>query len=288
MKKILLSITLVILLCTQSLAESSVWKVQKGDSVLFLGGTFHLLRPADFPLPPEFAKAYKASDLLVFETDIGKAKDISAQQKLLAQAVYADGSTIDKYLSPKTYKLLNDYCTANGIPLAELKHFKPSIIAVTIAAVELAKLGVAQEGVDTFLYQLAAKDKKATEGLETVEEQIGFILGMGQGNEDAYILHTLRDMESIRQDYETMVAAWKRGDLKKIDDLLVAETKSKMPRLYKELLVDRNAKWLPLIEAYHKTPKKEFILVGAGHLAGTDGIVEALRRKGYTVDKLQP
>jgi len=286
MKKILLSITLVLILCTQALAESSVWKVQKGDSVLFLGGTFHLLRPSDFPLPPEFETAYKASDLLVFETDLGKLHDASVQERLMSKAVYADGSTIDKYLSPKTYRLLDQYCAANGIPLSDLKQFKPSIIALMIETMELAKLGVAQEGVETFLYQLAIKDKKATEGLETVDEQIQFVVEMGEGNEDAFITHTLKDIESIKQDYETMVAAWKKGDLKKIDDLFVAETKIKMPKLYKELLAGRNEKWLPLIEAYLKTPKKKFILVGAGHLAGADGLVEALRRKGYTVEKL--
>lgn len=286
MKKILLTITLVAMLCTQALAESSVWKVQKGDSILFLGGTFHLLRPSDFPLPPEFDKAYKASELLVFETDIGKSKEAAAQQKLMAKAMYADGSTIDKYLSPKTYKSLSAYCAANGIPLESLKHFKPSIIAVTIAAVELAKLGVVPEGVDTFFYQLATKDKKATEGLETVDEQIEFILGMGEGSEDAFIMYSLKDIESIKQAYEAMVAAWKQGDLKKIDALFIAESKTQMPKLYTELLAGRNEKWLPLIEAYYKTPETEFILVGAAHLAGTDGIVEALRRKGYTVEKL--
>ena len=286
MKKILLSITLVLILCTQALAESSVWKVQKGASVFFLGGTFHLLRPSDFPLPPEFEKAYKASELLVFETDLGTLNEISAQQKLMASAMYADGSTIDKYLSPKTYRLLNEFCTAKGIPLESLKHFKPSIIAVTLLSVELAKLGVAQQGVDTFLYQLATQDKKATEGLETIDEQIQFVVGMGEGNEDAFITHSLKDLESIKQNYGNMVEAWKKGDINKLDELFVAEIKTKLPKLYKELLADRNAKWLPRIEAYRETPNKEFILVGAGHLVGPDGIIESLRRKGYTVKKL--
>ena len=286
MKKILLSITLVLILCTQALAESSVWKVQKGASVFFLGGTFHLLRPSDFPLPPEFEKAYKASDILVFETDLGTLNDISAQQKLMANAMYADGSTIDKYLSAGTYSLLDKYCAAHGIPLESLKHFKPSIIAVTLLSVELAKLGVAQQGVDTYLYQLATQDKKATEGLETIDEQIQFMTRMGEGNEDAFITYSLKDLESIQQKYETMVAAWKKGDAKKLNDLFVAEVKTKMPKLYKELLADRNAKWLLAIDAYHRTPRKEFILVGASHLVGPDGIIEALRQKGYTVEKL--
>lgn len=286
MKKILLSITLVLLICTQSLAESSVWKLQKSDSVIYLGGSCHLLRQSDFPLPREFDKAYRASDILVFETDLGKLNDPSTQQKLMFEAMYADGSTIENHLSSQTYSLLKEYCASNGIPLAALKKFKPSIIALTMTAMELAKLGVTQHGVDTFFYQLAKKDKKIVEGLETVEEQIHFIVGMGEGNEDAFITHSIRDLKSIKHEYESLVDAWKKGDAKKLNDLMFAELKTKTPKLYKELLTDRNENWLPMIDAYQKTLQKEFILVGVGHLVGPDGIVEGLRKKGYQVEKL--
>src|SRR5512143_2468320 len=103
MKKIILSLVLVIVTCTWAAAESSVWKAQKGNTVIYLGGTFHILRETDYPLPPEFEKAYKAADTVMFETDIGKLQDPTVQQKMLTQAMYADGSTIDKHLSAKTY-----------------------------------------------------------------------------------------------------------------------------------------------------------------------------------------
>ncbi len=286
MKKILLSIMLVLLICTQSLADSSVWKVQKDESIIYLGGTFHLLRQSDFPLPMEFDKAYRASDILVFETDLGELHNPSTQQKLMSKAMYTDGSTIENHLSPQTYSLLNEYCASKGIPLAAIKQFKPSIVVVTITVMELAKLGVTQEGVDLFFYQLAAGDNKTVEGLETVEEQIHFVVGMGEGNEDAFVTHSIKDLESIKQKYESMVDAWKTGDAKKLNDLMVAELKSKTPKLYKELIADRNENWLPMIDAYQKTLQKEFILVGVGHLVGPDGIVKALRKKGYKVEKL--
>ena len=109
---------------------------------------------------------------------------------------------------------------------------------------------------------------------------------MGEGNEDAFITHSIRDLKSIKQEYESLVDAWKKGDAKKLNDLMVAELKTKTPKLYKELLTDRNENWLPMIDAYQKTLQKEFILVGVGHLVGPDGIVEALRQKGYKVEKL--
>jgi uncharacterized protein len=286
MKKSILSIILVLVIFTQSFAESSVWKLQKGGSVIYLGGTCHLLRRSDFPLPTEFDTAYRASDILVFETDIDKFNNPTTQQELILKAMYADGSTIDRHLTSKTYNLLKEYCASKGIPLEGLKQFKPSIIAVTMATTELAQIGVTQEGVDTYFYKLATRDNKQVEVLETVEEQIRFIVGMGKGNEDAFITHAINDMKSVKRQYESLVNAWEKGDAKKLNDLMVSELKTNFPKVYKELLTDRNENWLPMIDVYQETPQIEFILVGVGHLVGPAGIVEALRQKGYTIEKL--
>ena len=286
MKKCLLRLSLILLLCSQAMAESSVWKAQKGESVIYIGGTFHILRQSDFPLPTEFEKAYAASDALVFETDIGKLNAESTQQKLMANAVYADGSTVDKHLSAETYTLLSRYCAANSIPLFQLKQFKPSIIAATMIFIELSKFGAANDGVDMFFYKAAKKGRKAIEGLETVDEQINFIVAMGQGNEDDFMTYTIKDLNAIKQDYEAMVDAWKKGNEEKLYQLTVSEIKIKMPGLYKSLIADRNEKWLPKIETLFENQKCEFVLVGMGHLVGPEGILETLRQKGCKVEKL--
>ena len=101
-----------------------------------------------------------------------------------------------------------------------------------------------------------------------------------------WFTHSINDLETIKQKYETVVDSWKKGDVRKLYDLIVAELKTKMPKLYKELITDRNEKWLPMIDAYLETAQKEFILVGVGHLVGPEGIIEALGQNGYKVEKL--
>jgi uncharacterized protein YbaP (TraB family) len=224
--------------------------------------------------------------MLVFETDVGKMEDISTQQKLLSKAMYADGSTIEQHISAETYSLLNEYCSTNGIPLAQLKQFKPSIIANMITLADLLKLGVAPEGVDMFFYNYALKDRKVIATLETVDEQIDFIIGMGKGNEDNFIKYTIQDIKSTKENFEAMVDTWRKGDDKKLSKLIVDEMKTKTPEIYKNIITDRNDSWLPLIEKFFENRKTEFILVGAAHLVGPDGIIEQLRKKGYKVDKM--
>jgi len=285
-KKGIVSIVTVLFMCTWASAESSVWKVQKDKSVMYLGATFHMLRETDYPLPSEFGKAYKASEIVVFETDIGKLQEPSTRQKLLAQFMYADGSTIDKHLSARTYGELSAYCKSNGIPLEAFKQLKPSLLIVTLTAVELMKLGVTQRGVDLFFYGLANEDRKIVKGLETVEEQINYLVSMADGNEDDFVTYSINDMKNVKQQFESLANAWRKGDAEKIDEYIVAELRTKLPHVYKKLFTDRNSKWLPMIEAYMNTPETEFILVGAGHLVGSEGIIALLRKKGYTVDKL--
>jgi uncharacterized protein YbaP (TraB family) len=286
MKKIIFSIILVLSACTWASAESSVWKAQKGNSTIYLGGTCHVLRESDYPLPPEFEKAYRASDLVVFETDIAALMNPAMQQKLLAKAVYADGSTIDKHLSAKVYGELSAFCQTGGFPLQAFSRFKPSMVMVTMTMLELKKKGAGEQGVDQYFHGLALKDKKPVEGLETVDEQIGFITSMADGNEDDFVLNSLKDMKTLEDLFGKLADAWRKGDAGKLDELMDADLKLRQPKLYRRLITERNNNWLPLIDAYQQTPRTEFILVGVGHLVGPDGIIESLRKKGYKVDKL--
>lgn len=277
--------TLVLLHCALASTETSVWKVRKDDSVFYLGGTFHLLRPSDFPLPPEFEKAYRKSDIIVIETDIDKFYDPSVHEKLNSKAKYADGSTIDNYLSVRTYDMLREYCDANEISLDRLKKDKPSIIAAVIAVKALGKLGAFQDGVESYFYNRAKKDRKPIETLETVMQQIDYIVSMGQGYEDVFISHTLQDMKHTEKQYANLVSAWKKGDADTLTELMITNLRKKTPQVYKQLIKERNAHWLPIIEAYYQTCRKAFILVGVGHLVGPDGLLEALKRKGCKIEK---
>jgi uncharacterized protein len=286
MRKTALGLLLVLLFCTCAVAETSVWKAQKGKVVLYLGGTCHLLRASDFPLPPEFEKAYRASDVVVFETDLAKLQDASMQQKLMSSAMYHDGTTIADHLSPKAYQQLKAYCDANGIPLSTFGRFKPGMLMVTLSLLELMKLGVTQEGVDKYFYQLAQKEHKPVDGLETAEQQIEYVMTMADGSEEQFVSYSLEDMKTLKEKYDELSDAWRRGDAARLDRLMIAELKGRQPDLYKRLITNRNRNWLRQIDRYEKEPQTRFILVGVGHLVGENGIIESLKKKGYRIEQL--
>jgi uncharacterized protein YbaP (TraB family) len=282
----MLTVLFMLLCCSAALAESSVWKAEKNGAVIYLGGTIHLLRHSDYPLPTEFDKAYKAADLVMYETDIGLLNDPATQMKLLAQGVYGDGSTVDKHLSPKVYAELSSYCQVNGIPLQQFSRFRPAMLMTILTMLELKKLGITEEGVDAHYFARAKKERKPVKWLETADEQLGYLVASADGHEDEFVSYSLKDLQETSELLEVLTAAWRKGDGNRIDVAMVAEMKTAAPYIYKKLLLERNRNWLPIILAEQKPPKTLFILVGIAHLVGPDGLVESLKKSGYKVEKL--
>jgi hypothetical protein len=66
--------------------------------------------------------------------------------------------------------------------------------------------------------------------------------------------------------------------------LAITPIEKDFPKVYQQLIVQRNMDWIPEIEQMLKTKQVEFILVGAAHLVGEDGILAQLAARGYTIE----
>lgn len=286
MKKVFLCI-LLLLWPGIVTAETSLWEIRSDHGITYLGGTCHVLRSSDYPLPVEFDKAYREAQTVVFEADPGQMNNPEVQGMIMAGALYQDGRTLASVLRPETYAELQEYCRQRGISMENLQRFKPSILAVTLLTLELQKHGVDAGGVDLYFHGRATADGKTVNAVETVGQQVDFILNLGAGNEDAFMASCLEDMERLEEVFDRLIAAWRAGDEATLEALTVAEVREKFPSVYQTLFADRNHAWLPAIEDYLSTPQKELILVGAGHLVGDDGLLAMLNRRGYRIRKVR-
>ena len=115
-------------LSVSTLAESSVWKISKGDKYFYLGGTIHLLSPEDYPLPQAFIDAYRDSDKLIFETDIANADTPESQQKFLSAMTSGSDKTLIDKLDNTTYQQLQDFLASRNIPVENFSRFYPDLI----------------------------------------------------------------------------------------------------------------------------------------------------------------
>ena len=283
---VLFSLNATFLLSGVSVAETSVWRVSDGNNSVYLGGTVHLLRPSDYPLPEEYEQAYQDSSELYFETDISSMSDLSVQAQMLQQLTYSDGRTLKTVLSEDAYTTLEDYTATIGMPLMMLEQFKPGMIISTLQVLEFQRIGFTPQGVDAFFNTRALGDAKDIGALETIEEQIGFLAAMGEGNESEFILLSLEDLENTNASMEEMITAWRNGDESALQKLFVDDMQQRAPGLFDSLISQRNLRWMPQIEAMFEDPDTEFVLVGAAHLIGGEGLVQLLQSKGYEVSQL--
>ena len=288
LKSLLLLLSLVSLLDIMPTisADSSVWKITSGENTVYLGGTVHLLRPSDYPLPEEYEQAYQESAVLVFETDISSMNDLSIQAETLKQLTYTDGQSLDTVLNDEAYNALSEYIATIGIPMAMIEQFKPGMIISMLQLLEFQKIGFTPQGVDAYFNIRAMSDGKTLEELESVEEQIGFLAAMGEGNENEFILLSLSDLDETAEVMEDMIFAWRAGDNEKLSEMFVADMLNEAPELYESLLRGRNLHWIPQIDKMLADEDVEFVLVGAAHLVGNDGLLELLKARGYKVSQL--
>ncbi|WP_010522354.1 TraB/GumN family protein [Aquimarina agarivorans] len=286
MKKIVLTTLTFLGLFSSATAQSHVWEVSKGNDKLFLGGTIHALRSTDFPLPEAYNQAFEKAETLVFETDMEVLKTPEFAQKMMAQAVYADRSTLKDHLKPETFAEFEKYCESSGIPLAMLQSFKPFMAVTMITGQKIMQLGFQPGGIDQFFYDKATSAKKPITYFETPDEQIAILLNSGAGNEDAMMLKFIEDLRDMETILNQLVEALKNGNAKHLSDE-IAKFETNYPKVYATLLKERNDKWLAKIPEYFNTKEVELVLVGAMHLYGEDGLLEALKNQGYQITSVK-
>lgn len=269
-----------------SLAQTSVWQVSNGSNTVYFGGTIHMLRASDYPLPPAFEQAYVAADNLYFEIDLDDMDSIASQMAMLQQLMYTDGQNLQTVLNEEAYRALSDYTSQLGIPMMLLQNMKPGMLVSTLEIMAFQQLGFTPQGVDLTFNQRAKADGKAIAGLETAQEQISFLTRMGEGEESEFVLLSLRDLETIADNIDSMIEPWREGDVAALDDLFIGQMQAETPEVYEELLVRRNRAWMPEIESMLADADTEFVLVGVAHMVGEDGLLQMLRRRGYQVRQL--
>ena len=272
-----------ILSATTVYAETSLYEVtnKKGES-LYLGGSIHLLRPSDFPLPAEYQQAFDKSQMLVLETDLQKASSPEFGQKMMQQMMYTGGKNLGSELRPEVWKELQDYSAANQVPIGQLMQFKPFMVSLMMVMQQGQKSGLTQ-GVDFYFNQQARLQSKNIGELESADEVLNFMNALNDQDPNQTIIATLRDLKKMNDMMIKVTVAWRAGDLSLIEKEMLAPMKKEFPEIYRLLVADRNNKWMQKIEGMLATREKEMILVGSLHLVGDEGLLNQLREKGYQI-----
>lgn len=265
--------------------KSFLWKVTSGSKVLYLAGSVHALGADAYPLPKAYEDAFTAAGTLVEEIDLAEAEQLAAAPLLLAKGLYTDGRTFEGAVAKDTATLVATRLKDTGIPMEMIRTMKPWMVMLLITAFEAQKAGLdASLGLDKYFFDKARAVKKPVLALETAESQIDRFDQMPESLQEQMLRSTLSELELQRNSVAAMIGAWRTGDAPSLEKMALSSFDG-YRGAYTSLIVERNNNWVPQIEACMTKPQPCFVVVGAAHLVGPDGLLALLRKKGYTLEQ---
>lgn len=285
-----LSQILFILLFTLTVdAKSLLYKVGSASSTVYILGSIHLAKPEIYPLDTVIEQAYKRSDVLVVELDAESQESMIAMQTAMAQlGMYPNGKSLQTELSAQTYKQLQTYAVKSGLALHMLEQMRPWVVMLQLSVMEMMRLGYSPElGIDKHFVDQAKRDSKRMMALETIEEQMALLSRDDKTYQDKLLRYTLESMSEMEPMLNKLSHSWKNGDTKTIEKmfLLTMQDDPSLNDIYDALITKRNYMMTKKIQGFLKTKKDYFVVVGAGHVIGKEGIVDLLQQRGYKVSQ---
>jgi len=263
-------------------ASGCIWKVTgPTGGTLYLGGSIHVLRSTDYPLPPGYNRAFDASTRVALEVDPKALEGSSAG--LLKAGKYPKGDNLKNHVDPRTYDYLRRLFGLMKISEEKFSAYRPWCLVLLL---ESPSSGFSHElGVDEFITNRARANGKTVIGLESADEHSSVYSGLSERQSEALLLVTLIPTEGAPGGRDAILNAWRRGDVDTLSrSIRVAY--ADFPAFADRLLGARNRRWIPKMESFLKSGQTYFVVVGAGHLGGRDGLLALLRARNCKLEQL--
>jgi uncharacterized protein len=267
-------------------ADPAVWVAADKDTTIYLFGTIHALDGKQPWFDDEVRAAFDRSDELVLEII---PPDVSSLQPIIGKYIFdTSGRTLTSKLSPQGRERLADALARAGLPATALDRYKPFFASITLTTLTFQKMGYSSDtGAEKILQKAATSAGKKVGALETIDYQLSLFDRLSEAEQLKLLESSLQEGDSMPAEIAGLVAAWAKGDAKRVAALL-NQTDLESPALYQLLLVDRNKSWAEWIDRRLDQPGTVFLAVGAGHLSGKDSVQKLLKKRGIRSRRMRP
>jgi len=269
------------------------WRIEKaGIAPSWLLGSMHVTDPRVLNLPPRTQVAHDAADTIVIESDeILDEKKASAALLMKPELMmFTDGTTIEKLLSHDDYVRLQEGLKQRGIPLAAVSRMRPWMISSVVAlpGCEMARKAMGVQFLDQKIAADAVAEGKQVKGLETLAEQLQAMAELPTEFHLKSLIETLALGSKMNDVIETMTDLYLTGDIGMTIPMLKTvspdgkDEESDYAAFEQRIILDRNKVMAERAEPI-LAKGNVFMAVGALHLPGEGGVIELLRKQGFTV-----
>ena len=278
------------LLPVPRLADSAgpvtMWMAEGITNRVYLLGSIHFLREQDHPLPRVIGDVYEDAETLYMELDMDDLDPLFMQSTINRLGMLEEGTSLREVMGEELYTEAAAKAAELEIPLEMLERTEPWFAAITVEQLMLARIGFNPAyGVEMHLLKKASSDGKEILGLETVEQQLGYLDGLSLGAQRELLMQTLAESAVIREIMDDLILAWRSGDIDYLEQTLLDEV-SGYPELYDAVVADRNRLWVNTIDELLDDGEDYLVIVGALHLVGEDGVPRLLEQRGVRITQM--
>ena len=260
-----------------------LWEISgrglKAPSYFF--GTMHMLCPEDAKLSGALMQVLDRVKQLYFEVDMDDMMQMFGSLKAMNMR---NGTRLQDLLSMEEYERVKKYFEAKSqLPFSMIENYKPMLLSGLIEEQELPCKST--NGMELVILEESNKRKLEVNGLETMAFQAGLFDSIPYKEQAAELVKAIDSASTQRGSIDTLLQTYRKQDLKMIEELTNRE-QGEEGKYLDLLLFKRNRNWA---EQFDTIAIKSPVLfaVGAGHLPGKEGVLELLKRKGYTVTPIK-
>ncbi len=285
MKKTLSLLSLTFLLVVQAEAQkknSLLWEVKAPNGkTSYLFGTYHLIGAEYLKTHKKVEDAYTKSKTVVVETVIDSSKMMA-----MGMMGMMPGKSLKSMVDSADYEILKtEFKRVTDYDIAMFDQMKPIttsvIYAMALAEKELEGEGISGNPIDVYFASYGKRNGKEVIELETMMEQAEMLYNGNTPEEQAEMLvKAVMDSVNSTEVTEGILDSYMEEDLDKMWELAGEEED---PLMDMALLLDnRNTNWIGKLKPV-LDKGEAFIAVGALHLPGDVGLIELLKKEGYTL-----
>jgi len=264
-----------------------MWKVSSKTNSAYLLGSVHLGDKSFYPLPSVIENAFAASSLLIVEVDTRKMNPLEMQQIIASTGTYPLGDDLSKHVSPETMAKLNAFLTRYGMPPALFARYRPWMAGLTVSMLPMIKAGLnPNQGIDMYFMNKAGD--KPVEQLEDAAWQVKLLSSVPDRASEKFLLSAIAQADHSEENWTKLAKFWREGAADKIDALTIeqeADDSVDEKALARRLREDRNPHMTDRLEKCLHSSESCFVVVGAAHAVGSEGIIKQLQVRGYRVEQ---
>lgn len=290
MKRIVSLATAVAFALGFSASAQILYKVEKpgSDKVSYILGTHHFAPLSAVDCIESLPEVIKNVDKVYGELDMSEMTKPETIMKMQQQLMAPSDSTLAVLLTPEQKESLmavwQKYVGDPAQVEAMLGMVKPSVISTSLSA-SMASKSLPEfnpmEGIDNTMQKRAAEAGKPVAGLETMDYQIAMLYGTPISAQLKSLLKTVESAEEECTDAIALSDAYKAHDIDKLYEL-IAKAEWENPEDMERMIFARNDNWVETLSA-EMPGTALMVVVGAGHLPGERGVLEGLRKAGFTI-----